>query len=403
MKLFLVILIVVATAAPTGQTEHYLANGPDMREISTATTSPSSELYFRQETRPPTRDSERSSPGSQPAGFFRSMRRRLFSCTRPPSPNAHRSAELEAIIQQDADTTAAQPMTNFRRPIANARRFEELEAIIREGIAAHLAQPMTNSPPPIPNAHQLDEIRALDRERRATDLAERFTNPGWLAYFEAERPEHQHQPDEAEDWEAWYNLHTEILGYMPYNEKLKIKNIRQGIFSLAEARRLQNTIAASEPGESNALATSHRARGGLEPASSKSENLQHQPMNEDQHINRGKTIENHEGSVVLNPSHQVLDHDKTADKQHRSSSSNPPRKVSRVILGVESQSTCANCRVDFLPPTKDPENQWSFAEVTRLKCGHCFHSGCIRPWVVKYKNKSCPLCRQLLDLQDSSH
>jgi hypothetical protein len=25
-------------------------------------------------------------------------------------------------------------------------------------------------------------------------------------------------------------------------------------------------------------------------------------------------------------------------------------------------------------------------------CGHSFHSECIEQWVVKYKNKKCPIC-----------
>ncbi|OAV88886.1 hypothetical protein PTTG_28880 [Puccinia triticina 1-1 BBBD Race 1] len=264
------------------------------------------------------------------------MRRRLGGCLDPPMSNAHPSATSEAASEEFGDQSVASEAIN-EQPASDP--FRPTITIQMGGYLLTYIGPI-------------------------------FPDPSHNVL----------QPQELEARILAFNKNTIILGYMPYNKQLKIKSTEQVVVSLDQALHLLVTTEASQHGESDALADSHHAGGGLERANSKSKDLQHQQNQayscEDMHL---KTNNNHKDSSTSNPTNkEILD----------------------VIVGNKDKDACGICLGKFKSPTQDAENQWSFSKAAMIRqCKHYFHPECIKKWLVEYRNDGCPNCRVTLTVE----
>lgn len=53
----------------------------------------------------------------------------------------------------------------------------------------------------------------------------------------------------------------------------------------------------------------------------------------------------------------------------------------------------AECPICYSHVSEENQN-------TTLKCQHKYHTSCIKKWILEYDNRSCPYCRNLVQLSD---
>ncbi|MBW0508617.1 hypothetical protein O181_048332 [Austropuccinia psidii MF-1] len=86
-------------------------------------------------------------------------------------------------------------------------------------------------------------------------------------------------------------------------------------------------------------------------------------------------------------SHPFINQSKTSSKNHLNIDSNPPYPIHPLN---SSQSTCAICLIDYLPPSINQIQTWE--KLRKLpNCQHCFHQECIDIWLSN--TARCPLCQ----------
>ncbi|OAV95740.1 hypothetical protein PTTG_26570 [Puccinia triticina 1-1 BBBD Race 1] len=392
--------ILVALAIPPGQLGHNLAGSSDFQEVIPST-RPSSWSEFQELLEGSTWEAEESRRRSTGARALSWIRRQLLGCTNPSMADAHEPlAEHQAatIEQRAAYIWQVTILVEGKGWFLALYHQNDLPIQYRQAVAS--AVPCPDLPTFISDRLKVSYEGII---RKFQDIPADSAGDGWRTtfmeiandwsvvlidrtnlvdtYIES-KGFFNRQRRQLEEAERAFDSNTITSGYIPFNERHKLHTeTEHGTVSLDQASQLLATTAASQPGKRDQVNSYYYDDGDL--------------------IFRS-TLKGIQDQKTAACSHQdePTNQDRDTESPNGSSTANPPNhyKYSHVIVGKEDQNECVVCGEQFKYPFNEAKDYWRISEVTRIKkCRHDFHPKCIRPWIIKHNNRSCPLCRVRLD------